>query len=49
LLDGLAVANGPLAQQTFLSEAKAQFSAVAQMVGFGVGRAKMLDLSMGID
>jgi hypothetical protein len=24
-------------------------SAVAQMVGFGLGKSKMLDLSMGID
>jgi len=30
-------------------EAKRQFSAVAQMVGFGPGKSKMLHLSMGID
>jgi hypothetical protein len=32
-----------------LWEAKCHFSAVAQMVGFGLGRSKMLYLSMGID
>jgi hypothetical protein len=30
-------------------EAKRQFSAVAQTVGFGLGKTKMLYLSMGID
>jgi hypothetical protein len=32
-----------------LSKAKSHFPAVAQAVGFGLGRSKMLDLSMGID
>jgi hypothetical protein len=31
------------------TEAKRQFSGVAQMVGFALGRSKMLYLSMGID
>jgi hypothetical protein len=30
-------------------EAKRQFSAVAQMVDFGLRRSKMLYLSMGVD
>jgi len=30
-------------------EAKRQLSAVAQTVVFGLGRSKMLDLSMGVD
>lgn len=30
-------------------EAKRQFSAVAQMVGFGPGKSNMLYLSMGVD
>jgi len=33
----------------FLSKAKSHFPAVAQTVGFGPGRSKMLDLSMGVD
>jgi len=32
-----------------LSRAKIHFRAVAQMVGFGLGRSKMLYLSMGVD
>jgi hypothetical protein len=30
-------------------EAKGQFSAVARMVGFGLRRSKILDLSRGVD
>jgi hypothetical protein len=30
-------------------QAKSHFPAIAQAVGFGLGRSKMLDLSMGID
>jgi len=32
-----------------LSEAKSHFPAVAQAVGFGLGRSKMLYLSVGVD
>ena len=32
-----------------LSKAKSHFPAVVQTVGFGPGRSKMLDLSMGVD
>ena len=31
------------------TQVKSHFPAVAQAVGFGLGRSKMLDLSMGID
>jgi len=37
--EGIAVANRPLVQQAF-SEAKPQFLAVAQMVGFGMEKVK---------
>jgi hypothetical protein len=37
------------ARDRLLSKAKSHFPAVAQAVGFGLGRSKMLDLSMGID
>jgi hypothetical protein len=36
-------------QGRLLSKAKSHFSAVAQVVGFGVGKSKMLYLSMGVD
>jgi hypothetical protein len=36
------------AGQAFV-EGEIHFWAVAQTVGFGLGRSKMLDLSMGID
>jgi hypothetical protein len=48
LLDGIAVVNGPLAQQAFVG-GKTPFSVVAQTVGFDPGKSKMLYLSMGID
>jgi hypothetical protein len=40
--------TGHWAEQAFV-EAKSHFPAVARMVGFGLGKSKMLYLSMGID
>jgi hypothetical protein len=40
--------SGPLTEQAFAGW-KSPLRAVAQMVGFGRGRSKMLYLSMGID
>jgi hypothetical protein len=40
--------TGHWAVQAFV-EGEIHFPAVAQTVGFGLGRSKMLDLSMGID
>jgi hypothetical protein len=46
--DAVVVDDAPLAEQAFAS-AEVLFRAVAQMVGFGLGRPKMLYFSMGVD
>jgi hypothetical protein len=47
-LDALLSMTGHWAGQAFV-EGEIPFSGVAQTVGFGLGRSKMLYLSMGID
>ena len=47
--DGIVVDEGLLAKQAFVGGAKIHFQVVAQMVGFGPARSKMLYLSMEID
>jgi hypothetical protein len=47
-LVAVAVDDGPMVEQGFAG-GKIPFPTVAQTVGLGLGRLKMLDLSMGID